>query len=178
MRWMELVDDQRVFLLRLEPDIWAEIERGTLTSLELLRPGRNARRPEFRRGDVLLLYHPERPTPGAASGARTGGLSHAVAVRSESSNDTGYGLGPLCRMKPSLARERLLFAAQRGVLPDLFRRPDELTFTLQLLTSDQRDWFLEYVVNAGVALKMEGGKGRPPVPPPLADAPGIVEFEW
>ncbi len=178
MRWTELMDDQRVFLLRVEPDIWAEIERGTLTSLELLRSDRRARLPQFQRGDVLLLYRPKYPVPGEASGARMSGLSHAVRVRSESSNDTGYGMGPLYRITPPLSRDRLLFAAQRGALPDPFRLPDERTFTLQLLSSDQRDWFLAYVVDAGVVLRIEEGTGRPPGPPPVADAAGIAEFEW
>jgi hypothetical protein len=74
---MELVDDHRVFLIRLEPDIWEEIQHGTLRSLELLRPGRTERLPEFWSGDVLLLYHPELPDQPPAE------LSHIVTVRSE-----------------------------------------------------------------------------------------------
>jgi len=174
MRWMELVDDHRAFLVRVVPDVWAEIERGALKSVDLLRPGLTERRPQFHLGDVLLLYRPQLPEPGAPPAE----LSHVISVQSEFSNDTGYGLGPLLRMKPSLSRERLLFASQKGSLPDLFRRADDRTFTLKLLVSEQRDQFLEYVLNAGIGLEIEAGKGGAPTVEPLGEAPVIVEFEW
>lgn len=174
MRWMELIDDHRVFLVRAIPDVWAEIRRGALKSVDLLRPGLTARRPEFREGDVLLLYRPQQPVPGAPPAE----LSHVVTALAEFSNDTGYGLGPMFRLKPSLGRERLLFASQQGSLPELFRRADDRTFTLMLLTSQQREQFLGYVLNAGIALEVEEGTGRSPVVTPPGEAPGIVEFEW
>jgi hypothetical protein len=170
--WMELIDDHRVFLIRLEPVIWEEIQHGTLRSLELLRPGRTERLPEFWSGDVLLLYHPELPSQPPAE------LSHIVAVRSELSSTAGYALGPLLRMTPPLGRERLLFASQRGSLPDVFQRADDRTFTSKLLTADQRDQLLEYVLNGAIVLEIEEGKGGPPVGEPVGETPGTVEFEW
>src|SRR3990172_7547484 len=107
MGWMELIDDHRVFLIRLETDVWAEIEHGTLMSLDLLRPGERERRPQFQQGDVLLLYRPQTNLPDSPPAE----LSHIVAVRSELSNDAGYGLGPVYRVVPPLTRERLLFAS-------------------------------------------------------------------
>ncbi len=174
MGWMELIDDHRVFLIRLETDIWAEIERGTLTSLELLRPGDRERCPEFRQADVLLLYHPQTHVPDSPCAE----LSHLVAVRSELSNGAGYGLGPVYRMVHPVARERLLFASQRGILPDVFRRVDDRTFISTLLTSDQRDEFVEYVLNAGIALDIEEGKGGRLTVEPVGETPGIAEYEW
>lgn len=174
MRWMELIDDHRTFLVRVIPDIWAEIEQGGLKSLDLLRPGLTARRPEFHPGDVLLLYHPQRAEPGAPPAE----LSHVIGVQAEFSNDTGYGLGPLLAVQPSLGRERLLFASQKGSLPELFRRVDDRTFTLTLLTGDQRDRFLEYVLNASIALEVVPGRGGAPAVPPVDERQGIVEFEW
>lgn len=174
MRWMELIDDHRVFLVRVIPEIWAEIQRGALKSVDLLRPGLTERRPEFQEGDVLLLYRPQQPAPGAPPAE----LSHVVTVLAEFSNDTGYGLGPLLRLNPSLGRERLLFASQQGSLPELFRRADDRTFTLMLLASHQREQTLEYVLNAGIALQAEEGTGRSPVVTPVGEASGIVEFEW
>jgi len=174
MRWMELVDDHRVFLVRVIPDVWVEIEQGALKSLDLLRPGLTARRPEFQFRDVLLLYRPQQPVPDAPPAE----LSHVISVQSEFSNDTGYALGPLLRMQPSLGRERLLFASQRGSLPDMFRQADDRTFVLTLLTSEQRDRLLEYVLNAGIALEIEEGKGGAPVVKPVDEDPVIVEFEW
>lgn len=174
MRWMELIGDHRVFLVRVIPDLWAEIQRGALKSVDLLRPGLTMRRPEFQESDVLLLYRPQQPVPGAPPAE----LSHVVAVQAGFSNDTGYGLGPVFRLKPSLGRERLLFASQKGSLPEVFRRPDDRTFTLILLTSHQREQFLEFVLNTGIALEAEEGTGRSPVASPAGEAPGIVEFEW
>jgi len=81
-------------------------------------------------------------------------------------------------MQPSLGRERLLFASQRGSLPDMFRQADDRTFVLTLLTSEQRDRLLEYVLNAGIALEIEEGKGGAPVVKPVDEDPVIVEFEW
>jgi len=169
---MELVEDHRVFLVRLSSDLWEEIQHGTLRSWDLLRPSRTERLPEFRFGDVLLLYHPERPDQPPPE------LSHVVAVREELSSDTGYGLGPLFRIKPPIGRERILFSSQRGSLPDVFRRADDRTFVLTLLTSEQRNGFLEYVLNAGVILEIEEGKGGAPAVKPVGDNPVIVEFEW
>lgn len=172
MRWMELIEDHRVFLVRLNPDLWEEIQHGSLRSWELLRPGRTERLPEFRFGDILLLYHPElpdRPPPE---------LSHVVAAREGLSSDTGYSLGPLYRMIPPIGRERILFSSQRGSLPDLFRRADDRTFVLKLLTSEEREQFLEYVLNAGVILEAEEGKGGAPAMKQMGETPGIVEFEW
>jgi len=172
MRWMDLIGDHRVFLVRLNPDLWEEIQRGTVKSWDLLRPGKAERVPEFRFGDVLLLYHPElpdRPPPE---------LSHVVAVREELSNDTGYGLGPVSRMTPSLGRERILLSSQRGSLPGLFCRADDRTFVLQLLTDEQRDQFLQYVLNAGIVLEAEEGKGGSSGVTPVGENPVIVEFEW
>jgi len=174
MRWMELVDDHRMFLIRVIPDVWAEIEYGSLKSVDLLRPGLTERRPSFQSGDVLLLYRPQLPVRDAPPAE----LSHVIGVRSELSNDIGYRLGPLLRMQPSMARDRLLFASQRGSLPDAFRRPDDRTFTLMLLPNDQRDRFVEYVVNVGIALQIEEGKGGTPTTAPPDETPGIVEFEW
>lgn len=174
MGWMELIDDHRVFLIRLETDIWAEIKHGTLMSLDLLRPGDRERRPEFRQGDVLLLYHPKTDVPDPPPAE----LSHLVAVRSELSNGAGYRLGPVYRMVHQVARERLLFATQRGILPDMFRRVDDRTFVSKLLTSDQRDEFVEYVLNAGIALEIEEGTGGRPVVEPVGETLGIVEYEW
>lgn len=173
MRWMDLVGDHRMFLVRVVPDVWAEVERGSLKSVDLLRPGLTARRPQFRAGDVLLLYRPQLAEPGAPPAE----LSHVIAVESELSNDTGYGLGPLLAMKPSLGRERLLYASQKGTLPELFRRPDDRTFTLTLLTSDQRQQFLEYVLNAGIALEVEPGKGGAPPARPVGESRTTTEFE-
>jgi hypothetical protein len=170
---MELVDDHRVFLVRVVPDIWVEIGRGALKSVDLLRPGLTARRPEFHSGDILLLYRPQLPAPGAPPAE----LSHVIAVQAEFSNETGYGLGPLLTMKPSLGRQRLLFASQKGSLPELFRQVDDRTFTLRLLTSDQRDQFLEYVLNAGIALEMEPGKGGAPTAQPVGETQAMVELE-
>ena len=174
MRWMELIDDHRVFLVRVMPDVWVEIEQGALKSVDLLRPGLTERRPVFQSGDVLLLYRPQLPVPGSPPAE----LSHVTSVRAELSNDAGYDLGPLLRMQPSVGRDRLLFAAQRGSLPEVFRRADERTFTLVLLASDQRDQFLEYVLNVGIALLVEQGKGGGGKAPPPGENPGIVEFEW
>ncbi len=174
MRWMELIDDHRAFLVRVVPDLWPEIEDGALKSVDRLRPGLTARRPEFHPGDVLLLYRPQRAEPGAPPAE----LSHVIAVQAEFSNDTGYGLGPLLAMQPPLGRERVLFASQKGSLPELFRRVDERTFTLALLTSEQRDRFLEYVLNAGIALEVVPGKGGAPAGQPVEERQGIVEFEW
>jgi hypothetical protein len=172
MRWMELIGDHRVFLVRLNPDLWIEIEHGSLKSWELLHPGGTERLPEFQFGDVLLLYHPELPDQPPPE------LSHLVAVREELSSDTGYALGPLFRMIPTIGRERLLFCSQRGTLPDLFRRANDRTFVLKLLTSEQRDQFLEYVLDAGVLLENEEGKGGAPAARPAGETPGLVEFEW
>jgi len=172
MGWMDLVDDHRVFLIRLTPDLWEEIQHGALKSADLLRPGRTERVPEFRYGDVLLLYHPElpdRPPPE---------LSHVVTVRSELSNDTGYGLGLLYRMVPPIGRERLLYASQRGALPEVFRRLEDRVFASGLLTTEQRDRFLEYALNSGIVLQVEEGKGRSPVVPPVGESTVIVEYEW
>ena len=174
MRWMELIDDHRVFLVRVVPDIWAEVQQCSLKSVDLLRPGLTERRPVFQESDVLLLYRPQQPVQGAPPAE----LSNVVAVRAEFSNDTGYGLGPPLRLNPSLGRERLLFASQQGSLPELFRRADDRTFTLILLTSHQREQFLEYVLNAGIALQVEEGAGRSPIVTPVGEASGIVEFEW
>ena len=174
MRWMELIDDHRVFLVRVIPDIWAEMQRGALKSVDLLRPGLTERRPVFQESDVLLLYRPQQPVQGAPPAE----LSHVVAVRAEFSNDTGYALGPVFRLKPSLGRERLLFASEQGSLPELFRRPDDRTFTLMLLTSQQCEQFLGYVLNSGIALEVEEGTGRSPAVTPVGEEPGIVEFEW
>jgi hypothetical protein len=174
MGWLDLIDDHRVFLVRLEAGIWAEIEHGTLISLDQLRPGDRERRPEFRQGDVLLLYRPHTDVPGSPSAE----LSHLVAVRSELSNGAGYRLGPVYRMVHQVARERLLFASQRGILPDVFRRVDDRTFTFTLLTSDQRDEFVEYVLNAGIALEFEEGKGGPPAVKPVGETLGVVEYQW
>ncbi|MGE5850936.1 MAG: hypothetical protein ACM362_12485 [Candidatus Methylomirabilota bacterium] len=173
MGWMELIDDYQVFLIRLETDVWAEIEHGTLMSLDLLRPGERERRPRFQQGDVLLLYHPQTNLPDSPPAE----LSHVVAVRSELSNDTGYGLGPVYRVVPPLTRERLLFASQRGILPDVFRRVDDRTFTFKLLTSDQRNQFVEYVLNAGIRMEIEEGKGGRPETEPVGERPGVVEYE-
>jgi hypothetical protein len=173
MGWMELIDDHRVFLIRLDTDLWAEIERGTLMSLELLRPGERQRRPRFLQGDVLLLYHPQTDLPDSPPAE----LSRVVAVRSELSNDAGYALGPVYRMLPPLTRERLLFASQRGILPDVFRRLDDRTFTFTLLTSEERDQFVGYVVNAAIATEIEEGKGGRPVREAVGETPGIVEYE-
>jgi hypothetical protein len=171
---MELIGDYRVFLVRVIPDIWAEIERGSLKSVDLLRPGLTARRPEFHSGDILLLYRPQLQTPGSPPAE----LSHIISVQSEFSNDTGYGLGALYRVKPSLGRERLLFACQKGSIPELFLRADDRTFTLKLLTNDERQQFLEYVLNAGIALEVEAGKGGGPMGGTVGESPVIVEFEW
>ncbi len=173
MGWMELIDDHRVFLIRLETDVWAEIEHGTLMSLDLLRPGERERRPKFQQGDVLLLYHLQTDLPDSPPAE----MSHVVAVRSELSNDAGYGLGPVYRLVPPLTRERLLFASQRGILPDVFRRVDDRTFTFKLLMSDQREQFVEYVLNAGIAMEIEEGKGGRPVVEAVGETPGIVEYE-
>jgi hypothetical protein len=172
MRWMDLVEDHRVFLVRLNPDLWEEIRNGSLRSWELLRPGRTERLPEFQFGDVLLLYHPELPDQPPPE------LSHVVAVREELSSDTGYGLGPLFRMIPPIGRERVLFSSQRGSMPDVFRQADDRTFVLKLLTNQQRDQFFEYVLNAGIVLEVEEGKGGSPAGKPVGEDPVIVEFEW
>ncbi len=174
MRWLELIDDHRVFLVRVESEIRAEIEHGMLKSVVLLRPGRAERLPRFEQDDALLLYYPRSDAPDSPPAA----LSHVVNVRSELSSDIGYGLGLLLRLDPPLGRERLLFASQRGGLPDTFQRVDDRTFTLARLTVEQRDQFVEYVLNAGIALQIEEGWGGPPVVAALADAPGVVEFEW
>jgi hypothetical protein len=169
---MELVEDHRVFLVRLSADLWAEIQEGALRSWELLRPSRTERLPEFQFGDVLLLYHPELPDQPPPE------LSHVVTVRLGLSSDTGYGLGPLFRMTPPIGRDRILFSSQRGSLPEVFGRAGDRTFVLTLLTSEQRDQFLEYVLNAGIGLEIEAGKGGAPSAAPVGENPVIVEFEW
>src|SRR5574342_105249 len=174
MGWRELIDDHRVFLIRVEPDIWAEIGQGTLMSLDLLRPGERERRPAFLQGDVLLLYHPQKD----ALGAPPAELSHLVTVRSALSNEAGYGLGPVFRMVPALTRDRLLFASQRGILPDIFRGVDDRSFVYTVLERDQREGFVDYVLNAGITLEPEEGKGGRPATESVGDTPGIVEFEW
>jgi hypothetical protein len=119
-----------------------------------------------------LLYHPElpdRPPPE---------LSHVATVRSELSNATGYGLGPLYRMVPPIGRERLLYASHRGSLPEVFRRLDDRVFASQLLSTEQRDQFLAYALNGGILLQGEEGKGGSPVVPPVGDSSVIVEYEW
>lgn len=171
---MDLIDDHRVFLLRVQPEIREEIERGMLRSLELLRPGSTERLPEFQFYDILLLYSPQPSAPDASSAE----LSRLVAVRSQLSNHAGYGLGPLLRMVPSVGRERLALACHLGSLPQLFRQADEPTFVLRLLTSAQRDQFLEYVLDAEIALEVEAGKGGPSDVAPVGETPGVVEFEW
>ncbi len=174
MGWMELVDDHRVFLLRVQPDIRQEIEDGMLRSMEQLRPGSKERVPEFRFHDILLLYS----TYPSAPDAYPAGLSHLVAVRLQRSNDTGYGLGPLLKIVPSLDRERLLLSCHRGSLPEVFRQVDDPTFVIRLLASDQRDQFLAYVLNAEIALEIEGGTGGPPDVARVGEVPGVIEFEW
>jgi hypothetical protein len=174
MGWMELVNDHRMFLVRLEPTLWSEIEGGTLRSVDLLRPRPTARRPAFQYGDVLLLYRPQGEAPDGPAAE----MAHVVSVRSELSNFIGYTLGPLLQVVPSLTRERLFFASHQGTLPDLFRRADERTFTLALLSSDQRDRFVQFVVDAGIALQIVEGKGGPPVAGEVGETPGVVEFEW
>ena len=172
MGWMELVGDHRLFLIRLTSDIWGEIQQGTLKSVDLLCSRRTDRAPEFRYGDVLLLYHPELPDMPPPE------LSHVATVRSELSNATGYGLGPLHRTVPPIGRERLLYAAHRGMLPEVFRRLDERVFASQLLSTDQREQFLAYVLNGGILLQVEEGKGGSPAVPPVGDSSAIVEYEW
>ena len=174
MGWMELIDDHRVFLIRLETDVWAEIEHGTLMSLDLLRPGERERRPKFQQGDVLLLYHLQTDLPDSPPAE----MSHVVAVRSELSNDAGYGLGPVYRLVPPLTRERLLFASQRGILPDIFRGVDDRTSVFKVLETDQRKGFVDYVLNAGISLEPEEGKGGRPATDTLGESPGLVEFDW
>ena len=172
MGWMDLVGDHRLFLIRLTPDLWEEIQQGTLKSVDLLCSRRTERVPEFRYGDVLLLYHPElpdRPPPE---------LSHVATVRSELSNSTGYGLGPLYRMVPPIGRERLLYASQRGVLPEVFQRLEDRVFASGLLSTEQRDQFLAYTLNSGIVLRVEEGKGGSPVVPPVGESSVIVEYEW
>ena len=34
MGWMKLIDDHRLFLIRLDTDVWAEIEHGMLMRSE------------------------------------------------------------------------------------------------------------------------------------------------
>ncbi len=174
MRWLELVDDQQVFLVRAEPDLRVEIERGVLVSMDLLRPGSGERLPRFQQGDVLLLYRPRLDAPNPLPAE----LGQVVRVRSELSNNAGYGLGPIFRLAPPLGRERLLFASQRGGVPEVFQRADDRTFTLARLTADQRDRFLEYVVTAGIALRIEERLAGPSVVTPPEETSGIVEFEW
>jgi len=174
MAWMELIGTHRVFLIRLEPDIWAEIGQGTLRSLDLLRPGERERRPAFMRGDVLLLYHPQKDTPDAPPAE----LSHLVAIRSALSSEAGYGLGPVLRMVPAITRDRLLFASQRGILPDMFREVDNRSFVYKGLESDQQKEFVDYVLNTGIHLEPEEGKGGRPVTDTVGETPGLVEFDW
>lgn len=174
MAWMELIGNHRVFLIRLEPDIWTEIGQGTLRSLDLLRPGQRERRPAFLRGDVLLLYHPQSNSPDAPPAE----LSHLVTVRSALSNEAGYGLGPVLRMVPALTRDRLLFASQRGILPDIFRAVDDRTFVYTVLETDQRKEFVDYVLNVGISLEPEEGKGGRPATDTVGESPGLVEFDW
>jgi len=169
---MDLVEDHRVFLVRLTPDLWEEIQQGTLKTVDLLCARRTDRAPEFRYGDVLLLYHPElpdRPPPE---------LSHVATVRSELSSGSGYGLGPLYRMVPPIGRERLLYASQRGSLPEVFRRLEDRVFASQPLTTEQRDQFLAYMLNSGIVLQVEEGMGVSPTVPPVGESPVIIEYEW
>jgi hypothetical protein len=100
-----------------------------------------------------------------------------VSVRAELSNFTGYSLGPLLRLTPALGRERLLFGSQRGSLPAVIRLLDERTFVITQLTSAQRDQFLEYVLNAGVGLQGEEGKGGPAAGEAVGEGPGITELD-
>jgi len=169
---LDLVEDHRVFLIRLTPDLWEEIQQGTLKTVDLLCARRTDRVPEFRYGDVLLLYHPElpdRPPPE---------LSHVATVRSELSSGSGYGLGPLYRMVPPIGRERLLYASQRGSLPEVFRRLEDRVFASQPLTTEQRDQFLAYMLNSGIVLQVEEGMGVSPTVPPVGESPVIIEYEW
>ena len=172
MRWMELIQEHRVFLIRLNLDLWAEIQKGRLRSLELLRPGRSERVPEFRNGDVLLLYRPELP------GEPPPALSHVIVVRRGSSGETGYDLGPLFRINPPIGKERVIFSSDRGSMPGVFQRADDRTFVMALLTSEERDDFLECMLTGGISLEAEAGKGGEPTVVPEGENPGIVEFEW
>ncbi len=173
MTWMELMQDGRAFLLRLPTALWAEITRGAINSIELLRPGLNERIPEFRLGDVLLLYSPQLPVPDAPPAL----LGHVVVVQGELSNFAGYRLGPLYRMEPSLGREQILFAAEQGSLPARFRLLDERTFVVSCLTTEERSQFIAYVLNRGLLLQVEEGTGAAAPTEPAGEVPGIREIE-
>jgi len=174
VRWTELIDDQRVFLVRAGRDIWSEVERGTLAALEAFRSRRGERLPVFRQGDVLLLVLFPLPEAGAPPPS----LSHVVKIRSGWSNEAGYAVGSVYRVEPPLTRDRMLFAAQRGGLPEVFGRFEEPLFSLAALTDDQRDQFRDYAVDAGILLQSasETPGALPAVPE--GDPPGIVEFDW
>jgi hypothetical protein len=60
----------------------------------------------------------------------------------------------------------------------VFGRAGDRTFVLTLLTSEPRDQFLEYVLNAGIGLEIEEGKGGAQSAAPVGENPVIVEFEW
>jgi len=173
MGWMELMQDSRTFLLRLPPALWPEIVRGAINSVELLRPGLTERIPQFQPGDVLLLYSPQLPVPDAPPAM----LAHAVAVQAELSNFTGYRLGPLYRLEPSLGREQILYASEQGSLPAIFRKFDDRTFVITSLSSEERERFVAYVLNAGITLQLVEGTGSPPPTEPVGESPGIREIE-
>jgi hypothetical protein len=173
MGWMELMQDRRTFVLRLPSALWEEIVHGAINSLELLRPGLTERIPELQQGDVLLLYRPQLPVPEAPPAM----MADVVTVRAELSNFTGYRLGPRCRMAPPLGREQILFAAEQGSLPAIFRKCDDRTFVIARLSSEERERFIAYVLNAGIVLQPEEGTGAGPPTEPVGESPGIREIE-
>jgi hypothetical protein len=173
MTWMELMRDGRTFLLRLPTALWAEITRGAINSIDLLRPGMTERIPEFQPGDVLLVYSPQLPVPEAPPAV----LGHAVMVLGELSNFAGYRLGPLYRMEPPLGREQILFAAEQGSLPARFRKLDDRTFVIGSLATEERAQFIAYVLNRGVTLQVEEGTGSSTPTEPVGELPGIREIE-
>ncbi len=170
MRWKELIQEHQVYLIRLNPDLWSEIQEGRLRSMELLRASRNARLPEFSMGDLLVLYSPQMPDEPPPA------LSHAIAIRQTSSSETGYGLGPLFQLVPAISKHRLIFSSDRGSLPDVFKQADERTFVVAQLTRDERDKFIESMLTAGIRLEIVKGKGGPEKMPAV-ETTGPVDLE-
>ena len=46
------------------------------------------------------------------------------------------------------------------------------------METDQQKEFVDYVLNAGISLEPEEGKGGRPATDTLGESPGLVEFDW
>jgi hypothetical protein len=80
-------------------------------------------------------------------------------------------------MRPALGREQILFAAEQGSLPAIFRKCDDRTFVISRLSSEERERFITYVLNAGIVLQVEEGTEGAPPTEPVGESPGVREIE-